>query len=155
MNSAALEKLTAQELEALYLHNDAFAIPTEGTYRGRYLLRIDSEASRNWFYNFVVYACFQTRHFGLNFFRDHANWYFHHKSLAAGYCAPTTQRSRWRDCDVIALDYAKSRLPAPIRNLLYDELKPLSDTLLLGMGGANLKNRSKGDLFFFCIELVP
>ncbi|MBF0353458.1 MAG: hypothetical protein HQM11_20695, partial [SAR324 cluster bacterium] len=54
--------------------------------------------------------------------------------------------SRWRSAMVVGLHYESSQLPGFIRNLLYDEVKPLSETLCLGIGGFN-RDKGEGDHF--------
>jgi len=61
--------------------------------------------------------------------------------------------SRWRDTDAVSLRYQRSRLPRFVRDVLYDELKPLSADLVLGIGGIN-QDRGAGDHFFFALEKV-
>ena len=58
--------------------------------------------------------------------------------------------SRWRDTDAIQLHYDPSRLPGPIKGRLYDEIKPLSGDLVLGLGGVNAE-RGEGDHFWFVL----
>ena len=48
------------------------------------------------------------------------------------------------------MHYEASRLPTFVRALLYDEVKPLDDDLLLGLGGV-----AQGDLFFFALGAEP
>lgn len=64
---------------------------------------------------------------------------------------PRVGPSRWRDTEAVTLHYERSRLPAPIRGVLYDEVKPLTDTICLGLGGINAE-RGDGDQFFFALE---
>ena len=59
--------------------------------------------------------------------------------------------SRWRATQTFTLDYEKSRLPTPLRSTLYDELKPLSEDIVLELGGLNADG-SGGDHFFFALE---
>jgi hypothetical protein len=47
---------------------------------------------------------------------------------------------------VLQLHYDVSRLP--IRRVLYDEIKPLADGTILGLGGIDA-GRGEGDHFFF------
>ena len=89
--------------------------------------------------------------FGLNFYPGWGDWFFFHPKIAAGRFVPRRERSRWRSTDAYTLSYERSRLPRPVRGLLYDELKPLSDRLILGFGGTNAET-DKGDHFFFALS---
>jgi hypothetical protein len=59
-------------------------------------------------------------------------------------------RSRWRDTETVRLHYEVSRLPGPVRAVLYDEVKVLSPSLCLGIGGINAA-RGRGDHFFYAL----
>ena len=63
------------------------------------------------------------------------------------------ERSRWRETDSVVLRYEGSRLPGALRRLLYDEVKPLGEGLVLGIGGGN-DGPGRGDHFFFALERV-
>ena len=43
------------------------------------------------------------------------------------------------------------RLPRFVRDMLYDEVKPLSERLILGIGGIN-RGRGEGEHLFFALE---
>lgn len=76
-------------------------------------------------------------------------WAFVHPRVRMGRFRVDPGRSRWRDTETLRLRYDVSRLP--FRRVLYDEVKPLSDTVCLGLGGINF-DRGTGDLFFFVLE---
>ncbi|PKN31442.1 MAG: hypothetical protein CVU63_23915, partial [Deltaproteobacteria bacterium HGW-Deltaproteobacteria-20] len=61
--------------------------------------------------------------------------------------------SRWRDTQTIRLHYHPSRLPGAVRTFLYDEVKPLTESLCLGIGGINAP-RGRGEQFLFSLERV-
>lgn len=65
-------------------------------------------------------------------------------------CRDDCSPSRWRDTQTLQLHYDLTRLP--FRGQLYDEVKPLSETLCLGLGGLNRQPEKEGDLFFFLLE---
>jgi hypothetical protein len=87
--------------------------------------------------------------FGVDF--DTRLWFFWHAALAAGRFEPRPGRSRWRDTEAVGLHYHVSRLPGPVRGVLYDEVKPLSADLCLCIGGINAP-RGQGDHFFFALQ---
>jgi hypothetical protein len=89
--------------------------------------------------------------FGIDF--DRRRWFFVDPRLLVGRFATECGPSRWRDTDSVRLTYHGSRLPRIIRSSLYDEVKPLSDELCLGMGGINA-DRGTGDHFFFALRRV-
>ena len=76
-------------------------------------------------------------------------WFFVHPRLQAGHFRISQGRSRWRETQTLQLHYDVSRLP--FRGVLYDEVKPLSATLALGLGGLN-RDVGIGDLFFFLLQ---
>ena len=134
-------------LEALY--RDAPLAPApSGCFRGHVLARVDNRLARGLLGDAMV-GPFEWLPFGIDFARS--AWFFVHPSLRLGKFRAEAGPSRWRDTEVLRLTYAESRLPPPVHGLLYDELKPLSETLCLGLGGINT-GPGKGDLFFFALE---
>lgn len=87
----------------------------------------------------------------LGFWVDFATrtWAFVHPRARMGRFRVDPGRSRWRDTETLRLRYDVSRLP--FRRILYDEVKPLSDDVCLGLGGINFA-RGTGDLFYFVLE---
>jgi hypothetical protein len=146
---ADLRAASAAELEAIYAHDRAFAVPT-GCYRGIHLRRLDHPAARALPARLIGLG-FEYPPFGVDF--DRSCWFFFHRRLGVGGFTPSIAASRWRSTQVVALDYGRSRLPAPVRGRLYDEVKPLGDGLALGLGGIDA-GRERGDLFFFALERV-
>lgn len=140
-----------EELEALYRDSPLLALPQRGTYRGVYLKRLNNPGANGRSYRWFQWAMFDLTPFGLNFHDGWGDWYFFHPALAVGKFVPRSERSRWRDTPTHTLNYESSRLPAPARRVLYDELKPLSDELMLGLGGVNA-GRDQGDHFFFALQ---
>ena len=142
-----LRALGLAELEATYAAERHFAIP-EGRFRGQVLARLDSAGAHRPMSRMII-GGFRAVGFGVDF--TSCRWYFVHPRLQAGRFRPEVHASRWRDTQVIGLHYQDSRLPGPIRAALYDEVKPLGDSICLGIGGLNAE-RGEGDLFFFALE---
>jgi hypothetical protein len=143
-----LQRLSRNELEALWLEAPPPSLP-RGVYRGSYLERIEHSVSRQARWRWSEHLAFERLPFGVDF--DRHLWFFFSPRIALGRFDPQVGASRWRDTDAVRLHYNVSRLPAPVRNVLYDEVKPLSDRLVLGMGGINA-GRDRGDYFFFALE---
>ena len=141
-----LRRCDLASLEELYAHERAVSLPA-GRYRGVPLARLESSGARNPFWR-LTQVPFSLAPFAVDFTARH--WLFFHR-LALGKFEPSVGASRWRETVTVRLDYSGSRLPAPVRNLLYDEVKPLSETLCLGLGGVNAP-RGRGDHFFFALD---
>lgn len=140
------KELRGSSLEALeQIYRDVPVGPAPSTlFRGQVLKPIDTAFARSrtgW----AVTLPFERLPFGIDFARG--AWFFGHPQLQAGHFRISPGRSRWRATQTLQLHYDVSRLP--FRGVLYDEVKPLSDTLALGLGGLN---RDAGDLFFFVLE---
>ena len=73
--------------------------------------------------------------------------------LRIGHFEPSVGPSRWRNTDTIGLHYEISRLPGPIKRVLYDEVKRLDEATCLGIGGEN-EGPGKGDHFWFALERI-
>ncbi len=145
-----LKTCNMTQLEELYARDGDITIPTSGSYKGVYLKRLSNPGADNLFNRVSQWAAFDAMSFGLNFYPDYGDWFFYHSSVAMGRFTPRIEQSRWRDTNTITLNYQVSKLPSPVRNVLYDEIKPMTDSLLLGMGGLN-RDRDVGDHFFFAI----
>lgn len=89
--------------------------------------------------------------FGLNL--DKQQWWFKDTTRLVARFEPRAGRSRWRDADVIKLHYERTG-PRLLRGMLYDELKPLNDGCILGIGGSN-RDDDRGAWFFFALTPVP
>ena len=144
---ADLRESSLQALEDLYRVAPIGPKP-RGCFRGQALARVDSRLARSRKGD-VMMAPFERVPFGIDF--TSATWFYFHPWLRIGHFRMELGHSRWRDTEVHRLEYDVSRLPRPIRGLLYDEVKPLSDTLCLGLGGINA-GRGDGDMFFFALE---
>lgn len=146
MNLRELQRSSLAELEAIYAEPNGQSAPN-GRFRGIHLLRLDRATQRRRLAT-ASYP-FQVVPFGIDF--DSGSWFFLHPRAQVGRFQALPGRSRWRDADVLRLHYANSGLPLFVRGLLYDEIKPLSDDLCLGLGGIN-DVRGRGDHFFFALQ---
>lgn len=135
------------ELERIYLEHEPLE-PARAAFRGHYLCPVDSPSARST-RNRILQLGFRLPPFGVDFASQ--RWFFFSPHLRVGHFREERARSRWRDTETVALHYDVSRLPGPIRRRLYDEVKPLSDRLMLGLGGLN-HERGRGDLFFFALS---
>jgi len=147
MDLATLRSQRGVDLERLYAHDDALEMPT-GLFRGAYLDRIGGLRDRTPGVRLAEIVGFRWTPFWVDFSRQ--RWAFFHPRLGAGRFEARIGDSRWRETRTVILDYAVSRLPGPVRRMLYDEVKPLSDELCLGMGGVN-RGPGEGELFFFAL----
>lgn len=150
INNISVSKLrecSLDELEVLFASDRPVRAPA-GCFRGRMLSPLRTRGARTPTGRFIGFA-FGTATFGIDF-RTKA-WFFFHPRLQVARFEPRVGPSRWRDTEAVTLHYERSRLPAPIRGALYDEVKPLTDTICLGLGGINAE-RGDGDQFFFALE---
>lgn len=141
---ADLQTASRAELEAIYADAPVAPLPT-GVWRGHYLQELPMNPAER----LLARAMFKWPTFGLDL--DACGWWFVRPTRVVGHFAPLPGRSRWRDADVIRLDYAQT--PWPLRRVLYDELKPLGDDAILGIGGIN-RDGPRGAWFFFALERV-
>lgn len=144
-----LERCSLAELEALYATGGSVDVPT-GHYRGLHLRRIDAPGARR--PGYALSAAFGLLPFGIDF--DRCCWTFGHPSVRAGLFVAEPGRSRWRETETVRLRYTPSRLPFFVRRVLYDEVKPLTSSLALGMGGL-WADAGRGDHFFFALLRQP
>lgn len=143
-----LRQCSQAELEILYLETGTPTVP-RGRFRGVHLHWLGNPTARRAGVRLLLTLGFKAPFYGIDF--DSRCWFFGHPSLQMGRFEPRPGPSRWRDTNTVALIYEVSRLPAAVRAWLYDEVKPLSDRLCLGLGGINAP-RDRGDLFFFALE---
>lgn len=137
--------MTLDELERTYRDMPA-GPPPAGLYRGRFLRWLDTPGSPKWHLRAIESLLFERTRFGVDF--ERRLWWFVRPGLRAGRFVASQGPSRWRPADTLRLEYAVSWLP--IRALLYDEIKPLTADLCLGLGGVNAE-RGEGDHFFFSL----
>ena len=142
-----LQQCKVAELEALYVEERPITLPA-GCYRGIHLAWLDTAGARHPLIRPLQYLGFRLAPFGVDFAAR--RWFFFHRSLGVGRFSAQPGRSQWRETATVRLHYDVSRLPRPLRTLLYDEVKPLSASLCLGIGGINAP-RGRGDHFFFAL----
>jgi hypothetical protein len=141
--------------EAAYAAAPLLPSPT-GRWRGTVLGRIENAGARALRPRIAQWLGFEALAWGIDF--DRGLWTFglpgsRDPRLALGRFEARRERSRWRDTDAIGLHYEVSRLPAPIRDVLYDEVKPMPDGTCLGIGGENA-GPGVGDHFWYRLERV-
>ncbi len=147
LSLARLAQCSVAELEALYVEPRPVSVPS-GCYRGVHLGWLHTPGARHPVIRPLQYLGFRLLPFGVDFTRQ--RWFFFHPTLGIGRFAAEVGRSRWRDTETVRLHYDVSRLPGPVRRVLYDEVKVLSPSLCLGIGGINAP-RGRGDHFFFAL----
>jgi hypothetical protein len=145
-----LRRCSLAQLEALYVERRPFAHPT-GAYRGVHLAWLDTPGARHLLTRPLQHLGFRWAPFGVDFTAQH--WFFFDRRFGIGRFVAQTGPSRWRDTETVCLHYDTSRLPRPLRAILYDEVKPLSGSLCLGIGGVNAP-RGRGDHFFFALTAL-
>lgn len=143
----ALRGSSVEALEQLYRQAPVGPTPS-GRFRGEVLRRVATPFARSPLVTAMLLP-FERLPFGVDFITE--TWFFFDPRLRVGRFRLQPGRSRWRDTDTLYLLYDVSHLP--IRGVLYDEVKPLSDTLCLGLGGINL-DKGRGDLFFFGLQAM-
>jgi hypothetical protein len=140
-----LRHCSLEGLERIYREAPMGPVPSN-LFRGQVLHRIGTAFAHSRTGSAVALP-FERLRFGIDFARR--AWFFLHPRLQAGHFRLEAGRSRWRDTQTLQLHYDVSRLP--FRGVLYDEVKPLSESLALGLGGLN-RDVGTGDLFFFLLE---
>lgn len=147
---ADLRKKNLAELELLW--RDAPAGPPPlGRFRGTFLHWVDSAGARKLHVRAIDTPLFVLSPFGVDF--DARAWWFFHPRLLVGRFDLTAGRSRWRETAAQQLHYGASKLPGPVKGLLYDEVKQLDDDLVLGLGGLNA-GPGQGDHFLFALSRI-
>lgn len=141
----SLRSCTLAELERIFREAPLGPRPS-GRFEGEVLHRVDAAATRPTPERWVIVP-FERLRFGIDF--DRRVWFFVHPRLRVGRFRVEAGRSRWRDAKTLRLRYDVSRLP--VRGHLYDEVKPLSADLCLGLGGLE-RGEGEGDLFFFLLR---
>jgi hypothetical protein len=142
-----LRRASFDELERLYAEARPLVLP-KGSFRGHHLGWLDTRGARHPLFRPIETIGFERIRFGVDF--DRRCWFFVQPWLALGRFEPHLGASRWRHTDTVQLRYHVSRLPGPIRRILYDEVKPLGPDLCLGIGGINARV-DRGDHFFFAL----
>ncbi len=142
-----LRDSSIEELERLYRDTSVAPAP-HGRFRGEALARVSTRFALSAPITAMLVP-WERLPFGVDF--ASRTWFFVDPRVRTGRFRLEPGRSRWRDTDTLRMLYDVSRLP--IRGLLYDEVKPLDETLCLGLGGINFA-KGRGDLFFFALEAV-
>jgi hypothetical protein len=146
-----LRRCSPEQLEALYAEERSFVVPT-GAYRGVHLAWLDTPGARHPLARSLEKVGFYWVPFGVDF--TARQWFFFDRRFGIGRFWAQPGPSRWRETETICLHYDISHLPRAVRGILYDEVKPLSTSLCLGIGGINAP-RGRGDHFFFALAPLP
>jgi hypothetical protein len=144
---SSLQRCSLAQLEAIYADTQPVALPA-GCTRGVHLSWLNTAGARHPLTRPLQHLGFCWLPFGVDFAAR--RWFFFDRRLGIGQFVARPGPSRWRDTETVRLEYDVSRLPHRLRNLLYDEVKPLSASLCLGIGGVNAP-RGRGDHFFFAL----
>lgn len=148
MGPADLQRLPVSELDALYAETPIRPLP-KGMFRGTLLRWLPPACLlRNAGFISLEVVAFQLLPWGIDF--DSSKWWVGLKFLQGGYFIPKQGPSRWRDAETFQLRYDKDWLPF-FRRYLYDEVKPLTDDLCLGIGGINA-DKGVGDHFYYLLQ---
>jgi hypothetical protein len=141
------------ELERTYEQHAAELplVMPRGSWRGEFLSYVDSPGAKQRVVRLLDGLAFERTPFGVDF--DARTWWFFRPDLRIGFFDASAGPSRWRNAEVLRLRYLHSYLPGFVKRRLYDEVKPLSPTVLLGLGGLNAE-RGRGDHFYFLLTPV-
>lgn len=142
-----LRRCSPGELEQVYARPGPVELP-RGVFRGRHLAWIQPTVSQRPLLRAALTPGFSWLPYGVDFV--HRCWFFGGAALRVGRFDASVGASRWRETDTVRLEYHTSRLPGLVRGQLYDEVKPLTADLCLGLGGVNAD--ALGDVFFFSLE---
>lgn len=146
---ADLLEADVRALERLFAEAPLGPEPTAGVFRGTVLRWLLPPRGAGLLWMALDVSLFVLPPFGVDFGRS--CWYFWTPRLRTGRFEARRGPSRWRDAEVLALRYGASRLPAPVRGALYDEIKPLGPDLCLGIGGIDAP-AGAGEHFFFALS---
>jgi len=139
-----------EALERLYEEPRAIELP-RGIFAGFHLGWLDTVGARDPILKPVEELFFHRLAWFVDF--ERSRWFWFHRSIGLGHFTPSLGPSRWRDTDTVRLLYDDRRLPGFINQWLYDEVKPLSEDVCLGIGGIS-KRRGLGDQFIFGLRRV-
>lgn len=147
MDLTQLRAMDAPALERLYIDTPLGPRP-QGRFRGAVLAWMNNRGARDPFFRTVECFAFELLPWGIDFGTD--CWFFVASPIQMGRFAPTAGPSRWRPTETYQLHYGVSHLPPFVKKALYDEVKPLSPDVCLGIGGIN-RGVGEGDHFFFAL----
>jgi hypothetical protein len=145
-----LVRASIAELESLYASSREVIVP-KGRFAGRHLVWLDTPAARHPVLRTVEHLFFAELSWRIDF--DRRRWFWLQDRVGIGRFSASVGPSRWRATDTIRLLYDDPLLPGFVNQWLYDEVKPLSDDLCLGLGGISAK-KSVGEQFFFALGRV-
>lgn len=143
-----LRRATRADLEHLYAEPCAVATPS-GVWRGRHLLWLDTAAAQQVILRPLEELVFARLPWCIDF--DRRRWFWLGLPVGLGHFSPSIGPSRWRDTQTIRLLYDDRALPGFVNQFLYDEVKPISDDVCLGLGGISAA-RGEGEQFFFALS---
>lgn len=145
-----LLQMSEAELDDVFVRAPLLDLP-RGVFDGATLRRLATPGASHPIYRSLEWLGFEAMRWGITFDPlDGPRWFFQNPLLRAGRFEPRAGRSRWRATDAFQMHYHPSRLPRVLSDSLYDEVKPLSDDLCLGIGGVNLEV-GDGDHFYFVL----
>ncbi|MFO0556440.1 MAG: hypothetical protein U0269_00335 [Polyangiales bacterium] len=148
MGPDEIQRMAVSDLDALYIQSPLRPLP-RGMFKGRVLRWLPpARLLRNAGFVFLEVVGFELLPWGIDF--DSTKWWVGAKFLQGGYFSPIEGASRWRPTECVQLRYDKDPLPFA-RRYLYDEVKPLSDELCLGIGGINA-DKGIGDHFYYLLQ---
>jgi hypothetical protein len=145
--------MTVAELDDVYVRSPLRPLPT-GRFDGKTICRFDNPGAVHPVFRPLEWLGFEALRWGIDF--DVPRWFWwgatpiSRSTLEAGRFDPRPGRSRWRETEAVGLFYEPSRLPRFVRDTLYDEVKPLTDDLALGIGGVS-RDKGQGDHFYFLL----
>ena len=145
-----LGRADSNDFERLYQEGDVARVP-RGIFAGRHLAWVGSADPTAPILRPVLELFFRRLVFHVDF--DRSQWFWFSRSLGLGHFSASIGPSRWRDTETIRMLYDDRRLPGFVNQWLYDEVKPLSDDLCLGLGGVSGR-RGEGERFFFALRRV-
>jgi hypothetical protein len=150
MTSDELRRMSLEELEELYVGDQETQIPA-GVFKGKVLRWFPVPPGEHVLMRPLLWLWFGVTPFGVDFDKD--RWFFFFdQSPRIGHFTPRIGPSRWYpSAETIQLHYQISRLPEGFKANLYDEVRPLTDTTCLGVGGINTHEGAKRE-FFFVLE---
>lgn len=142
-----LLRMSEPELDDVFVNAPLLDLP-RGVFDGSTIRRLTTPGASHPIYRSLEWLGFEAMRWGIDF--DGPRWFFQSPLLRAGRFEPRAGRSRWRPTDAFQMHYHPSRLPRLLSGTLYDEVKPLSEDLCLGIGGVNM-DVGDGDHFYFVL----